>query len=461
MKRILFILLTVTLLCLAVSALAADPVPVESITLSETELDLQALKNTIVRVTLSPANASNKNLAWTSSDENVATVNAGRITGVGSGTATITVTSMDGSGASASLQVHVTSLVRKIIPATNRVVLPPGAGWSLFWTVEPEDADNKALTWKSSNERVATVDQNGVVFARKPGNCTVTCMATDGSKVRGTFNIVVKEHDIVILEPGDIDVEFETEEASVNITINNNGKKEAKATQRRFRTDNRCISSPENMVLHPLKPGSDIIRIEYIQKKKALKTETYTVYVSQAAMGESVRLDEDGEPEPIRFLDIPWGSACPTVNEYLQKRDMSLKPLSQRNDYLRAMVDKEILFGNLWAYSAATNYTYTVGDRLWEVRNGLFRGDLYFYPEIPFDSVLQAARSIYSLGEGQKVGDRNYAWQRGHVSVTLTWTKHYTVLELIWDGTEEEAPEEPEEAEDMEEADDEDFDDGE
>ena len=175
MKRILFLLLTMTLLCLAVSALAADPVPVESITLSETELDLQALKNTIVRVTLSPANASNKNLAWTSSDENVATVNAGRITGVGSGTATITVTSMDGSGASASLLVHVTSLVRKIIPATNRVVLPPGAGWSLFWTVEPEDADNKALTWKSSNERVATVDQNGVVFARKPGNCTVTC----------------------------------------------------------------------------------------------------------------------------------------------------------------------------------------------------------------------------------------------------------------------------------------------
>lgn len=461
MKRILFLLLTMTLLCLAVSALAADPVPVESITLSETELDLQALKNTIVRVTLSPANASNKNLAWTSSDENVATVNAGRITGVGSGTATITVTSMDGSGASASLLVHVTSLVRKIIPATNRVVLPPGAGWSLFWTVEPEDADNKALTWKSSNERVAMVDQNGVVFARKPGNCTVTCMATDGSKVRGTFNIVVKEHDIVILEPGDIDVEFETEEASVNITINNNGKKEAKATQRRFRTDNRCVSSPEDMVIRPLKAGSDIIRIEYLVKKKAIRSETYTVFVSQAAMGEAVRLKEDGEPAPIRFLNVPWGSTYPTVNEYMQKRSKSLKPLSQRNDYLRAMVDSEILFGNVWAYSAATNYTYTVGDRLWEVRNGLFRGDLYFYPEYPFDSILQAARSIYSLDEGQKVGDRDYIWQRGHVTVTLTWTRHYTVLELVWDGTEEEEepeePEEPEEAGEAEEAEDEAF----
>ena len=164
-------------------------------------------------------------------------------------------------------------------------------------------------------------------------------------------------------------------------------------------------------------------------------------------MGEAARLKADGEPEPITFLNIPWGTAYPSVNESLQARGTGLKMLSQRNDYLRAMVDGEILFGNLWAYSAATNYTYTAGDRLWEVRNGLFRGDLYFHPEISFDSIMQAARSIYSLDEGQKVGDRDYAWKRGHVSVTLTWTKRYTVLELIWDGTEEEAPEAPEEAE--------------
>ena len=447
MKRILCLLLTAVILCLSVSALAADPVPVESITLNVAELELQVQKNTGVRATIAPSNASNRNLAWSSSDESVATVNAGRITGVGSGTATITVSAMDGSGVSASLQVHVTSLVRRIVPVVNRVVLPPATTWSLFYTVEPEDADNKALTWTSSNERVATVDQNGVVSAHAPGNCTVTCMATDGSKARGIFSIVVKAHDIIINEPGDVDVEFETEEGSVNITVVKDGKKETKATQRRFRTDNHCVSSPEDMVIRPLKPGSDIIRIEFIEKKKAIRSENYSVFVSQGAMGEAARLKADGEPEPITFLNIPWGTAYPSVNESLQARGTGLKMLSQRNDYLRAMVDGEILFGNLWAYSAATNYTYTAGDRLWEVRNGLFRGDLYFHPEISFDSIMQAARSIYSLDEGQKVGDRDYAWKRGHVSVTLTWTKRYTVLELIWDGTEEEAPEAPEEAE--------------
>ena len=97
MKRILSLLLAAAILCLAFPALAADPVPVESITLSETELNMQAQKNASVRVTFSPFNATNKSLSWSSSDESVANVNAGRITAVGSGTATITAAAQDGS----------------------------------------------------------------------------------------------------------------------------------------------------------------------------------------------------------------------------------------------------------------------------------------------------------------------------------------------------------------------------
>ena len=62
-------------------------------------------------------------------------------------------------------------------------------------------------------------------------------------------------------------------------------------------------------------------------------------------------------------------------------------------------------------------------------------------------TVMQTVRSVYSLDRGEKAGDRDYAWKRDHVSVTLTWTKRYTLLELVWDGTEEEASEAPAEAE--------------
>ena len=332
--------------------------------------------------------------------------------------------------------------MKRIVVDHTRLIMAPNTNWSLFWETVPAEAINQKLTWDTSNPKVATVDQNGVVYAHARGNCTVTCTATDGSRVRGSVNVIVKEHDVVILEPGDVDVDFETEEVSVNITIKNAGTVTSKSTKRSFRTDNRCVSSPENSVLTPLKAGSDIIRIEYVASKKVVKTETYNVFVAQSAMGEAARVKSSGKPEPLTFLGIPWGSNYPEVMEYLQNRGMGLKMLSQRNDYLRSMVDGTLQFGNLTAFSEATNYTYTPGDRLWEARNGLFRADLYFDPEIPFETVMQTARSIYSLDQGEKVGDKDYTWKRDHVSVTLTWTKRYTVLELVWDGSDEDAAEE-------------------
>lgn len=58
-------------------------------------------------------------------------------------------------------------------------------------TVTPKDATNKVLTWSSSDIKVATVDQEGIVKAVNEGTATITAEATDGSKVKGTINIKV------------------------------------------------------------------------------------------------------------------------------------------------------------------------------------------------------------------------------------------------------------------------------
>lgn len=58
-------------------------------------------------------------------------------------------------------------------------------------TVTPKDATNKVLTWSSSDRKVATVDQEGIVKAVDEGTATITAEATDGSKVKGTINIKV------------------------------------------------------------------------------------------------------------------------------------------------------------------------------------------------------------------------------------------------------------------------------
>ena len=105
MKRFLHFVLLVLVLFSVYPALAANPVPVERITLNETFVSIPINKSLTVKATVEPKNATNKKLVWTSSDESVATVKNGQIKAVNVGSAVITVTSEDGNGASASVEV--------------------------------------------------------------------------------------------------------------------------------------------------------------------------------------------------------------------------------------------------------------------------------------------------------------------------------------------------------------------
>ena len=81
-------------------------------------------------------------------------------------------------------------LVSKItIAGKNEVVA--GGYLVLDATVTPKDATNKVLTWTSSDKKVATVDEEGIVKAVNEGTATITAEATDGSKVKGTIKIKV------------------------------------------------------------------------------------------------------------------------------------------------------------------------------------------------------------------------------------------------------------------------------
>ena len=81
-------------------------------------------------------------------------------------------------------------LVEKItIDGKNEVIT--GGYLVLDATVTPKDATNKVLTWSSSDKKVATVDQEGIVKAVNEGTATITAEATDGSKVKGTIKIKV------------------------------------------------------------------------------------------------------------------------------------------------------------------------------------------------------------------------------------------------------------------------------
>ena len=145
--------------------------------------------------TVTPADATNTAVKWSSSDTSVAKVDKnGKVTALKSGTATITCEAKDGSGAKATCKITVKNkLVTKITLNKTKYSLKKGKTFQLqVKTLKPATALNQKVKWTSSNKKVAKVDSTGKVTAVKKGTCTITCTAADGSGVKTTCTITVK-----------------------------------------------------------------------------------------------------------------------------------------------------------------------------------------------------------------------------------------------------------------------------
>ena len=167
---------------------------VTGVSLDKTNLNLNPGKEGTLIATITPDNATNQNVTWESSDTKVVTVDNGLVTAVAEGTATITVTTADG-GKTATCEVTVTQPAKTPVTSVTldktSLTLDVGGSDTLTATVKPDDATNKAVTWSTSNENVATVDQNGNVKAVGAGTATITAVASDGSGKTATCEVTV------------------------------------------------------------------------------------------------------------------------------------------------------------------------------------------------------------------------------------------------------------------------------
>ena len=163
---------------------------IESITLSIKNVSLSP-GNTIQLVeTYSPSDAAVEKITWTSSDNNVATVEDGLVTAMRNGTATITVSS--DSGVKATCNITVNS---SVVTVTTVNINPSSVSIRVNGTTQlsaefyPPYASNKTLTWRSSNKSIATVDGNGLVTGKKAGQATI--FATSSNGVVGVATVIV------------------------------------------------------------------------------------------------------------------------------------------------------------------------------------------------------------------------------------------------------------------------------
>ena len=168
-----------------VSSVSVTPAAIEL-----TEGESQALTAKIL-----PDNATNKAITWSSSDAAVATVSEeGEVKALKPGTATVKATAKDG-GVEGSCAITV---IKKIIHPESVTLEPEslslveGTSGKIAATVLPENADNKAVVWSSSNKEVATVDQEGNVSALVPGEAEITATTEDGG-VKGICALTVEK----------------------------------------------------------------------------------------------------------------------------------------------------------------------------------------------------------------------------------------------------------------------------
>lgn len=148
---------------------------------------------TKLEVNVTPSEADNQKLKWTSLTPNIATVSEdGTLTGLKMGTAQVKAETTDGSNFSKTFDVQVLALSVSSITLPTDFSIIKTDNQKMEYTVLPKASDNQNLKWSSNKPSIASVDENtGVITAHKVGYASITATATDGSGVFASTTIQV------------------------------------------------------------------------------------------------------------------------------------------------------------------------------------------------------------------------------------------------------------------------------
>ena len=176
--------LSVMLLCCLLLSVIAMPVSASAAKLNKKSISLNVGKTYTLK-----ASGTKGKITWTSSKKSVATVSSkGVVKAKKKGTAVITAKY---GKKKLTCKVTVKQPVKSIKLNKTSATLKKGKSLTLKATISPSNANNKAVTWTSSNKKVATVSSKGVVKAVGNGTATITVKAKDGSGKKATCKITV------------------------------------------------------------------------------------------------------------------------------------------------------------------------------------------------------------------------------------------------------------------------------
>ncbi len=256
------------LLCFALIAACGpkeDPViAVTGVSLDQSSLTLDIGGTANLTATVSPSNATNKAVSWSTSNQSVATVNNGTVTAVAAGTVTITATA---GGKSAICSVTVNKKVTPVSSLTldkTEISLVEDESLTLKATVSPSNAEDNTVNWSSSDSNVASVDQSGNVTALRTGTATITAAA--GGKTATCSVTVSKKHvevESVELDKTEVTI-TEGENTTLTATVKPDDATDPVVT---WESNNPEVATVEDGVVTAVKEGTAVITAKAGEKE--------------------------------------------------------------------------------------------------------------------------------------------------------------------------------------------------
>ncbi|MDE6253427.1 MAG: Ig-like domain-containing protein [Lachnospiraceae bacterium] len=296
--------------------------PVTIVTISNTELSIRKGTTAWLNATALPSNADDRTIKWSSSDTEIATVNAatGMITAVEAGTCTIIATN-EASGVTAKCILTVTQPITDITLNVSRKTIMKDDQFALTPTIKPEDAENKNVTYTSSNTNVATVDGNGVVTGKQGGQSvivattqerglTASCLVTvqefvTSIKLSGAQEYLQKGDNISltaeVLPETATNPRITWKSSNPNvISVNSKGVAKAKSYGRAT-------------IFAYASDGSGIYDKCTMTVERPLKSISFKTKHLHLIKGESKRIKPIFNPSNATFKDVEWSSADSSI----------------------------------------------------------------------------------------------------------------------------------------------------
>ena len=319
-------------------------VAVTGVSLDKTELTLKSGEKATLTATVTPEDATDKTVTWTTSDAAVVAVDKGEVLAGKPGKATITVKTNDG-GKTATCSITVeaaTVAVTGVSLDKTELSLTEGGSATLKATVTPEDATDKTVSWKSSDSAVATVDENGKVTAVKAGSATITVTTKDGSKT-ATCKVTVVAGTVAVtgvsLDKTSLDL-YPGEYAILNATVTPEDATDKTVSWKS--SDSAVATVDENGKVTAVKAGSATITVTTTDGGKtatckvtvtATSVDLKAVYVNSTDylnFSNVLHFKNGSNYRGVvnEFLIVPWNT---TLNQLLQDSDESHYTCSSSN----------------------------------------------------------------------------------------------------------------------------------